>query len=123
MENLELKEMSYFAIAPALRSMPLSSPFSLNEFTPPRGPSLHPPTKTPSIQMAGTDVRPVSLLNSARKPGPSGIASSSRTVYDAPWESSSALALMQKGQVVKESITTGSSEISPSSFAFVATTS
>jgi len=47
-------------------SMPTSSPLSLNFTIPPIGPSLQPPMNFPSIQIAGTDVRPMMSAISAR---------------------------------------------------------
>jgi hypothetical protein len=61
----------------------------------------------------------VSAPSSARSAGPSSTTLSSTTVYFAPRPSSSALALTQKGQVVKLSISTGSDSMRPFSFACV----
>lgn len=62
---------------------------------PPMGPSLHPPTNTPSIQTAGTLVLPTRSAISARMALPSPSSSSSTTVYLAPFPSSTALAWTQ----------------------------
>ena len=78
---------------------------------PPKGPSLHPPMNVPPIQIAGTDVLPTISAISALMGFPSSSISSSKTVYLIFFSSNIALALMQKGQVVKLIIRTGSFSI------------
>lgn len=93
--------------APTDSSMPLSLFDSFRLLMPPMGPSLHPPTKSPPIQIAGTEVLPMISAISALMAFPSSSRSSSTTVYLAPFSSKTALAFTQKGQVVKLNISTG----------------
>ena len=87
------------------------------------GPSLQPTTKSDWIQIAGTDVRPTRPPSSARSAGPSETSSSSTTVYFAPFASRSCFALTQNGHRTKDSMSTGSPAMRPSSFARTATSS
>jgi hypothetical protein len=100
--------------APTAVNILSNSPLSFSFTSPPVGPSLHPPINLPSIQMAGTDVRPTMSPNSARIALPSGSFNKSTSVYFVPFASRISLALTQKGQVSKESMRTGLSRISPS---------
>mmetsp|Transcript_23871 Transcript_23871/g.52179 ORF Transcript_23871/g.52179 Transcript_23871/m.52179 type:complete len:276 (-) Transcript_23871:500-1327(-) len=63
--------------------------------------------QSPPIQMLGTEVRLVLAPRRARIAGPCASSSSSTTLYVMPLESSASFAFLQKGQEVKENMTTG----------------
>ena len=116
------RRAGFLQTAPAALSSSSSRPCWSSLTTPPSPPSLQPPAYTPSIQIAGTEVRSIRSHISARMAGPSAAWSSSYATYVAPLASSSCFALMQKGHFVNESMTTGFA-MSSSSLAFVAWTS
>mmetsp|Transcript_26738 Transcript_26738/g.56065 ORF Transcript_26738/g.56065 Transcript_26738/m.56065 type:complete len:94 (-) Transcript_26738:497-778(-) len=65
---------------PTFFNMPSNFPLSSNFTIPPKGPSLQPPTNSPPIQIAGTEVRPNISPISARIAFPSPSTSSSTTL-------------------------------------------
>ena len=85
--------------------------------------SLHPLMHAPAIQIDGTLVRPVRAPSSARRPGPSSRSVSSIALYGTFFASRRCFALMQKGHLGKENMTTGSDAMRRSSSARAAASS
>mmetsp|Transcript_7652 Transcript_7652/g.23929 ORF Transcript_7652/g.23929 Transcript_7652/m.23929 type:complete len:210 (+) Transcript_7652:76-705(+) len=104
-------------MAPAFSSIGCNLPCFCSVMMP--GPSLQPPTPSPPMKMLGMLVRRVRSASSARICIPSAsISSSSRARNLAPMSFSSFFALMQKGHLEKENITTGFSLMYASTWAF-----